>query len=233
MLSQQYLSNHPDFEIIDFLNSAQFDCEELFETCYFVGKRFNCCEFMTQSVTSLGKCWMLNLQNGTESWMKKQVSPRISPKAGLQIVVNARHEEQYAKFHYSNFQENGFRYFIHPPAANPDLASEGITVSPSRVVNSAIKAILHDLLNRDNWGNCTHVWPKNYSTQLPYSSSACQALCIAAHFDKWCGCAPFSYNIDLSESRKAYSSSKLEFRTENLSALRRSFMYGGENDKEG
>ncbi|PIC22836.1 hypothetical protein B9Z55_016755 [Caenorhabditis nigoni] len=193
-LSMEYLRNHPDLQIVDFLNSAQFDCDELFETCYFGGKRFNCCEFMTQSTTSLGKCWEINLQNGSELWMQK--SQRISPKAGLQIVANARHAEQFTSFHYSSFQENGFRYFIHPPQVSPDLESEGITVSPSRIVNSAIKAILHDLLNRDNWGNCTSTWPDDYITDLPYSSSVCQALCVANHFEKLCECIPYSYNIN-------------------------------------
>ncbi|CAI2353298.1 unnamed protein product [Caenorhabditis sp. 36 PRJEB53466] len=194
--SQIYLSKHPDFSILNFLNAAQFDCAELFEVCYFGGKRFDCCDFMSQTITSLGRCWVMNFQNRSEIWMKKQVSPRISAKAGLQIIANAKHEEQFTSFHYSSFQENGFRYFIHPPTTSPDLASEGITVSPSRVVNTAIKAVLHDLLNRHNWGNCTHTWPSGYSTSLPYGSSVCQALCIAAHFQKLCGCAPFSYNID-------------------------------------
>uniref|UniRef100_A0A8R1DYJ5 Uncharacterized protein n=1 Tax=Caenorhabditis japonica TaxID=281687 RepID=A0A8R1DYJ5_CAEJA len=191
-----FLKNHPDLEIVSFLNSAQFDCNELFPTCYYLGKNFNCCSFMTQSITTLGKCWQLSIQNVPELWIKKQSSSSMSTKLGLQIVANARHEEQFADFHYSSFQENGFRYFVHPPADNPDLAAEGITVSPSRIVNSAIKAVLHDLLNRANWGNCTHVWPAGYNTSLPYSSSVCQALCTAAYFEKLCGCAPFSYNID-------------------------------------
>ncbi|KAF1752343.1 hypothetical protein GCK72_018897 [Caenorhabditis remanei] len=194
--SMSYLRNHPDLQIVDFLNSAQFDCDELFETCYFGGREFDCCKFMTQSVTSLGKCWEINLQNGTELWMKKQVAPMISAKTGLQIVANARHAEQFASFHYSSFQENGFRFFIHPPQVSPDLASEGILVSPSRIVNTAIKAVLHDLLNHDNWGNCTSTWSDNYVTDLPYSSSVCQALCVANHFEKLCECIPYTYNIN-------------------------------------
>uniref|UniRef100_A0A1I7TQS7 Amiloride-sensitive sodium channel n=1 Tax=Caenorhabditis tropicalis TaxID=1561998 RepID=A0A1I7TQS7_9PELO len=190
--SIEYLRKHPDLQIVDFLNSAQFDCDELFETCYFGGKQFDCCRYMNQSITSLGKCWEINLTPE----MKKQASQTIAAKGGLQIVANARQAEQYTNFHYSSFQENGFRYFIHPPKVSPDLASEGITVSPSRVVNSAIKAILHDLLNRDNWGNCTSDWPENYSSELPYSSSVCQALCVANHFEKLCECIPYSYNIN-------------------------------------
>ncbi|CAL2042961.1 unnamed protein product [Caenorhabditis brenneri] len=194
--SIQYLRRHPDFQIVDFLNSAQFDCDELFEICYFGGKPFDCCKYMTQSITSLGKCWEINVQNRTELGVTKLSSSTISAKSGLQIVANARHSEQFTSFHYSSFQENGFRYFIHPPQVSPDLASEGITVSPSRIVNSAIKAILHDLLNRQNWGNCTSDWPENYRSDLPYSSSVCQALCVANHFEKLCECVPYTYNIN-------------------------------------
>lgn len=97
---------------------------------------------MTQSITSLGRCWELNLRNETDAWLTKKGRSGTSPKTGLQIIANARQSEQFINFHYSSFQENGFRYFIHPPHVSPDLAAEGITVSPSRVVNSAIKTVL-------------------------------------------------------------------------------------------
>lgn len=100
---------------------------------------------MKQKITSLGKCWELDLTNLAPDWMRKQISPGV--EAGLQIIADARLEEELrgeeedAGAIFSDLYENGFRYYIHPPGANAELTSEGISVSPSRTVYSAIKTI--------------------------------------------------------------------------------------------
>ncbi|KAF1770424.1 hypothetical protein GCK72_002242 [Caenorhabditis remanei] len=198
--AETYFQNHTDFQIIKFLRTAGYDCGEMFLTCYFGGRRFDCCKYMKQKVTSLGKCWELDLQNLAPEWMRKQISP--GSESGLQMIVDAQLEEELrgedgdANAIFSDIYENGFRYYIHPPGANAELTSEGISVSPSRTVYSAIKTISHNLLNRKNWGNCSEHWPERYDTFLSYSASACRALCIAQYFNDTCGCAPFTYNVD-------------------------------------
>ncbi|CAI2304032.1 unnamed protein product [Caenorhabditis sp. 36 PRJEB53466] len=198
--AETYFANHTDFQIIKFLRTAGYDCSEMFLTCYFGGRRFDCCKYMSAKITSLGKCWELDLQNLAPDWMRKQISPGV--EAGLQIIADARLEEELkgeqgdANAIFSDIYENGFRYYIHPPGANAELSSEGISVSPSRTVYSAIKTVSHNLLNRRNWGNCSEHWPEHYDTFLAYSSSACRALCIAQYFNDTCGCAPFTYNVD-------------------------------------
>ncbi|UMM12803.1 hypothetical protein L5515_001399 [Caenorhabditis briggsae] len=198
--AETYFQNHTDFQIINFLRTAGYDCGEMFLTCYFGGRRFDCCKYMKPKVTSLGKCWELDLQNLAPEWMRKQISP--GSEAGLQMIVDAQLEEELrgedgdAKAIFSDIYENGFRYYIHPPGANAELSSEGISVSPSRTVYSAIKTVSHNLLSRRNWGNCSEHWPEHYDTFLYYSASACRALCIAQHFNNTCGCAPFTYNVD-------------------------------------
>lgn len=198
--AETYFQNHSDFRIIKFLRTAGYDCAEMFQACYFGGRRFECCKYMKPKITSLGKCYELDVQNLAPEWMRKQVSPGSG--AGLQMIVDAqledelKGEEDDANAIFSNIYENGFRYYIHPPGANAELSSEGISVSPSRNVYSAIKAVSHNLLSPREWGNCSESWPNNYNTKLSYSASACRALCIAEHFHKTCGCAPFTYNVD-------------------------------------
>ncbi|EGT45420.1 hypothetical protein CAEBREN_29214 [Caenorhabditis brenneri] len=198
--AETYFQNHTDFQIIKFLRTAGYDCGEMFLTCYFGGRRFDCCKYMKQKVTSLGKCWELDLQSLAPEWMRKQISP--GSESGLQLIVDAQLEEELrgengdANAIFSDIYENGFRYYIHPPGANAELSSEGISVSPSRTVYSAIKTVSHNLLNRRNWGNCSEKWPEHYNTHLYYSASACRALCIAQYFNDTCGCAPFTYNVD-------------------------------------
>ncbi|CAO4381100.1 unnamed protein product [Caenorhabditis nigoni] len=198
--AETYFQNHTDFRTIKFLRTAGYDCGEMFLTCYFGGRRFDCCKYMKPKITSLGKCYELDVQNLAPEWMKKQISPGSG--AGLQMIVDAqledelRGEDSDASAIFSNIYENGFRYYVHPPGANAELSSEGISVSPSRNVYSAIKAVSHNLLSPREWGNCSENWPPSYKTKLSYSASACRALCIAEHFNKTCGCAPFTYNVD-------------------------------------
>ncbi|CAI5439886.1 unnamed protein product [Caenorhabditis angaria] len=198
--AQAYKRNHSDFRIVKFLQTAGYDCSEMFATCYFGGRRFDCCKYMEPKVTSYGKCYQLDLKNLAPEWMHKQISP--GSEAGLQIIADARLEEEMnldtddADAIYFDIYEQGFRYFVHEPNQKAELASEGISVSPTRVVYSAIKKTTHNLLSRDNWGNCTETWPSGYSTYLGYSATACRSLCLAQYFLDKCGCSPFTYNID-------------------------------------
>ena len=121
---------------------------------YLIYFRFDCCKYMKQKVTSLGKCWELDLQNLAPEWMRKQISP--GSESGLQMIVDAQLEEELrgedgdANAIFSDIYENGFRYYIHPPGANAELTSEGISVSPSRTVYSAIKTISVSSLSQNN-----------------------------------------------------------------------------------
>ncbi|PIO76067.1 hypothetical protein TELCIR_01872 [Teladorsagia circumcincta] len=84
----------------------------------------------------------LNLQNSGKDWMKKQVEAGVT--SGLQMVLDAHLEEQFdgtggdPEPIFSDAFENGFRYYVHTPGAIPYLTSEGISVSPTARVYSAI-----------------------------------------------------------------------------------------------
>ncbi|KAK6055318.1 hypothetical protein COOONC_07177 [Cooperia oncophora] len=97
---------------------------------------------------------------------------------------------------FSDSFENGFRYYVHPPDAIPYLTSEGISVSPTARVYSAISTSTYILLPRKNWGNCTSEWPPGFTSLSPYSAVNCDAKCKADYFNAKCGCSPFTYDID-------------------------------------
>uniref|UniRef100_A0A1I7XH21 Amiloride-sensitive sodium channel subunit alpha n=1 Tax=Heterorhabditis bacteriophora TaxID=37862 RepID=A0A1I7XH21_HETBA len=101
---------------------------------------------------------------------------------------------------YSDAFENGFRYYVHAPDTIPYLTSEGISVSPSTRVYSAISINSYVLLSSDDWGNCTTHWPHGFNSTLPYSAVNCASICKAQYFYKICGCSPFTYDIDHSYS---------------------------------
>ncbi|CAI5439889.1 unnamed protein product [Caenorhabditis angaria] len=199
--AEAYMDAHKDFNVINFLNSSGYECEEMFVRCYFGGTHFDCCKYVESKILSLGKCYTIDFSLHAPDWMHKQVSSGV--EAGLQIIVDAHLEEvldndkQYEDILFSDIYENGFRYYIHESNRDPELASEGISVSPSRTVYSAIKKTTHNLLQLTRWGNCTDSWPLQYSsTNLPYTSIACRSLCLAQYFYEQCGCSPFTYNID-------------------------------------
>ncbi|VDO67561.1 unnamed protein product [Heligmosomoides polygyrus] len=96
---------------------------------------------------------------------------------------------------YDSF-ENGFRYYVHPAQAIPYLTSEGISVSPTCRVYSAISVNTYTLLPSERYGNCTSEWPPGFSSgALPYSAVNCDSICKADYFNAQCGCSPFAYNI--------------------------------------
>ncbi|CAB3407393.1 unnamed protein product [Caenorhabditis bovis] len=199
--ADDYRQRHPELKILKFLKESGYECREMFKICYFRGRRFNCCDYMTTRILSLGKCFELDLQTNTPEWMRKQTAPGV--EAGLQNVVDAHLEEELTGDEanvtnaiFSTTYENGFRYFVHTANRNAELSSEGVSVSPSRTVYSAIKTTKHNLLSKHEWGNCTNEWPANYTTHIPYSATACQYICLAQYFFETCGCAPFTYNID-------------------------------------
>ncbi|VDK45604.1 unnamed protein product [Cylicostephanus goldi] len=117
----------------------------------------------------------------------------------MQIVLDAHLEEQFdgtGEPIFSDDFENGFRYFVHAPETIPYLVSEGISVSPSTRVYSAISTNTYVLLPAERWGNCTSKWPKAFHSKLPYSSVNCDSICKAMFFKQKCGCSPFTYDIE-------------------------------------
>ncbi|CAB3407391.1 unnamed protein product [Caenorhabditis bovis] len=99
-----YQHNHRDFSILNFLNSSGYECDEM----------FNCCDYMTPRILSLGKCFELDLQTNTPEWMRKQTAPGV--EAGLQIILDAHLEEEIrgdmeneTNAIFSTYYENGFR----------------------------------------------------------------------------------------------------------------------------
>ncbi|CAD6189857.1 unnamed protein product [Caenorhabditis auriculariae] len=182
---QLYQKKHPNFTIPGFFDDAGFDC----------------CKYSKKQLTSLGKCYSLNVRLSEKEWMKKQVSAGVN--AGLQLVLDAHLEEQFESGehaetvpYYASSYENGFRYYVHSLGTIPYLASEGISVSPSSRVYTAIASNRYILLPHKQWGNCSNDWPPGYSTQLPYSTANCEHLCKAKFFNDSCGCSPADLNLD-------------------------------------
>uniref|UniRef100_A0A1I7XGY8 Amiloride-sensitive sodium channel n=1 Tax=Heterorhabditis bacteriophora TaxID=37862 RepID=A0A1I7XGY8_HETBA len=177
-----------------------FECNEVMKMCSFGGRQFDCCKYMRPVLTNLGKCYSLDMKGSSKEWMHKQTSAGVN--AGLQIILDAHMEEQFdgtvdgVDPIFSNAFENGYRYYVHAAETIPTLVSEGISVSTSTRVYSAITTNRYILLSSDHWGNCSEHWPNDYSTTLPYSSVNCDSLCKARYFNEKCRCTPFTYNID-------------------------------------
>ncbi|CAI4225808.1 unnamed protein product [Auanema sp. JU1783] len=196
-----YQQNHPNFTTEGFYMDAGFECEEIVKICTFGGRQFDCCKYMTPVLTNMGKCYTLNLQDSGQEWLEKQTTSGVN--AGLEIILDTHLEEQFdgteeleaEPIFYSNY-ENGYRFYVHPINTIPYFSSEGISVSPSVRVYSAIITEKYVLLPSDHWGNCTDHWPLGYDTKLPYTSDNCASLCKAKFFHNKCGCSPFTFNID-------------------------------------
>ncbi|EPB66249.1 Amiloride-sensitive sodium channel, partial [Ancylostoma ceylanicum] len=137
-----YKAKHPNFTVEGFFLDAGFNCEESMMICSFGGRQFNCCQYMSVIITNLGKCFKLDMRNSGRDWMRKQMEAGVT--AGLQIILDAHLEEQFdgtgddADPIFADDFENGFRYYVHAPDTIPYLVSEGISVSPSTRVYSAI-----------------------------------------------------------------------------------------------
>ncbi|PAV57585.1 hypothetical protein WR25_03434 [Diploscapter pachys] len=190
-----YRESHPEFNITKFLDNAGFECEEMFRVCSFAGRRFNCCNYTSPFMTTFGKCYALDLGRSKRPWMQKQTA--AGADAGLQIILDAQSDEQLTQGSATAAAyENGFRYYVHANNTLAYLNSEGISVSPGFRSYSAISSNRYILLPEEEWGNCTHNWPKNYTTSLPYSFANCAHFCKARYFNELCGCAPAVYNID-------------------------------------
>ncbi|KAK6728426.1 hypothetical protein RB195_005830 [Necator americanus] len=201
---ESYLMTHPNFTVQEFFMDAGFECEESMMLCSFGGRQFSCCQYMTAMLTNLGKCYTLDLQSSGKDWMEKQMEAGVT--AGLQIITDVHLEEQFdgtgddADPIFSDDFENGYRYYVHAPATVPYLVSEGISVSPSTRVYSAISTNSYILLSAERWGNCTSKWPHDFDSQLPYSAVNCDSICKAKFFNAKCGCSPFTYDIEKSFS---------------------------------
>ncbi|KAK5971279.1 DEgenerin Linked to Mechanosensation, partial [Trichostrongylus colubriformis] len=213
-----YQATHPDFRVRDFFMEAGFACEEQMKLCAFGGRQFNCCRYTSAILTNMGKCHRLDLQSSGKEWMMKQVEAGVT--SGLQMILDAHLEEQFDESAgdpepiFTEAFENGFRYYVHPPETLPYLTSEGISVSPTAHVYSALSTssvmplfflavhtpfnycLQYILLPRELWGNCTSTWPREFNSSLPYSAVNCNSICIADYFYSNCGCSPFTYDID-------------------------------------
>ncbi|CAD6189853.1 unnamed protein product [Caenorhabditis auriculariae] len=166
---------------------------------FYFNSGFDCCQYAKPSLTSLGKCYTLDLLNSDKEWMHEQVEPGIA--AGLQVILDARVDEQFdgTDGHaplFTNSFVDGYRYFVHPANTIPYLASDEITVSPNSVAYSAISSDRFVLLPSNEGGNCSDEWPQGYSTDIPYSASNCAYLCKARYFVENCGCSPAVYNLN-------------------------------------
>uniref|UniRef100_A0A158P5Q6 Amiloride-sensitive sodium channel n=1 Tax=Angiostrongylus cantonensis TaxID=6313 RepID=A0A158P5Q6_ANGCA len=188
-----YQKAHPNFTVHDFFMKAGLDCEDIMMMCSFGGRRFDCCQYAHAILTNLGKCYtsgyhFLSIQHAIYLFLKP---------CRLQIVLDAHLEEQFdGTDEFINVFENGYRYYVHDPSTIPYLASEGVSVSPTMRVYSAISTNSYVLLPSERWGNCTSSWPPEFHSALPYSAVNCESICKANFFFSKCGCSPFTYDIE-------------------------------------
>ncbi|XGW22745.1 hypothetical protein V3C99_005178 [Haemonchus contortus] len=197
---EAYQKAHPEFDALEFFTEAGFECEELMKLCSIGGRQFSCCSYTHPTLTNLGMCYSLDVQQLGKEWMKKQVETGVA--SGLEMVLDTHLEEQFdgtggePEPVFTDAFENGFRYYVHAPETISYLVSEGISVSPATRVYSAITTNSYVLLPREKWGNCTSEWPSQLKCDLPYSAVNCDSKCKAHYFYSECGCSPFTYNID-------------------------------------
>ncbi|CAJ0933218.1 unnamed protein product, partial [Mesorhabditis belari] len=194
-----YKEKHPDYSVNDFFEHGGYDCSDMMKLCSFAGQKFNCCANVKETITSLGKCYTVDLRDSDE--MDKQISP--GEYNGLQIVLDSQLGQIYRGSGtesdpvFTNSFENGFRFYVHDREMMSFITSEGISVSPGSRVYSSIETEKFERLPSSDWGECVKGWPQKYKSLarlLPYSRKNCHALCRAQYFHGVCGCAPFLYN---------------------------------------
>ncbi|RCN44075.1 hypothetical protein ANCCAN_09938 [Ancylostoma caninum] len=54
---EAYKAKHPNFTLNGFFMDAGLDCQESMMICSFGGRQFDCCQYMSVIITSLGKCF--------------------------------------------------------------------------------------------------------------------------------------------------------------------------------
>ncbi|GMR45392.1 hypothetical protein PMAYCL1PPCAC_15587, partial [Pristionchus mayeri] len=189
---QKYQKAHPDFTVDQFYRDGGFTCGEVLKHCSFAGRTFDCCSYSQSVLTSRGLCYYLNLRDAGDGMSSQKES---SETAGLQLILDAHRDEKIPDIGMalSNPIDAGFRFYVDEPETSTYSTSQGISVSPSDVVYTAVSLV------KSNWGNCTSEWPPGYTgnnTRWKYQSEDCISKCKAKFFNENCGCSPFIYNID-------------------------------------
>ncbi|CEF65522.1 Na+ channel, amiloride-sensitive family-containing protein [Strongyloides ratti] len=194
-------STHKSFSINNFIFNAGFDCEDMLRICSLGGQEFDCCSAARPILTKNGKCYEIDLKSSYIKWLHNSV--RLGVDNGLMIIADYHSEEQLfidtdiaKESLFGDIFQKGFRYSMHEKKAGSPFASEDSTASPGTRVFTALKLEFNKLLESNDWGNCTKTWPSKYKDNREYSSRNCKTLCRAKYFNEFCGCAPYSYNID-------------------------------------
>ncbi|CAJ0933017.1 unnamed protein product, partial [Mesorhabditis belari] len=184
------------FDIKTFFEEGGYNCEDIFKICSFAGQIFDCCHHTQPTMTSLGKCFTIDLS--LEGFHRKQLSP--GEYNGLHLILDSQLDEVHShKCNetdpvFMNAFENGFRYYVHDRRMISFITTEGISVSPGSRVYSSIEIDKFIRLPSWDWGRCTDEWLFKPPPNLPYSRKNCKVLCHARHFNEICGCAPYVYN---------------------------------------
>ena len=83
----------------------RYDCEDMLLECSYAGKNISCCDYVTEVMTNIGKCFRFGDTNTTKK-LKKQVIPGSS--YGLHILIDIRRNESKRKFNRTYF-DSGWR----------------------------------------------------------------------------------------------------------------------------
>ncbi|CAJ0587459.1 unnamed protein product, partial [Mesorhabditis spiculigera] len=82
-------SSNNTFDINTFFELGGYDCEAIFKTCSFAGQIFDCCQHARPTMTSLGKCYTLDMS--LEGFHRLQLSP--GEYNGLHLILDAQLDE--------------------------------------------------------------------------------------------------------------------------------------------
>lgn len=188
-----FTNAYSGFKIDQFFMDAGYSCEEMFLSCKFGGTTFDCCKFATPILTDIGKCYQFHNFSGQSFRNYQYISGSFY---GLQLILNVNYT-QYPQVFLDNSFETGVRFFVHAQGVMPFLSSGGFSISPGFRLYAGITQTHHMLLGKDEWGNCKPSWEieEEHYTDT-YTSSNCEAHCVAKQFNKTCGCTPLRYNIN-------------------------------------
>ena len=189
-----FTTHHPGFTLDQFFNTTGYRCEDLFMACSFGGKAIDCCRFATPVLTDIGLCHRFHAFSDRDDENRQYIAGSFY---GAQFIIYV-HKEEYPSVFVTNFFEWGLRFFIHSAETLPLLSSGGTTVSPGNRIYAGIIPTHYELLPESEWGMCKPSWEEE-EERLPdgqaYTSSSCEAICVADTFQRLCNCTPLRYHL--------------------------------------
>uniref|UniRef100_A0A914VVX5 Uncharacterized protein n=1 Tax=Plectus sambesii TaxID=2011161 RepID=A0A914VVX5_9BILA len=211
----EYVTNynltHPaneSWRLEKFFFDTGFNCNDMLLECTYAGRTINCCDYVTEVMTDIGKCFRFGGNIQQKSLQRQVIS---GSSYGLHILIDVQKNETNS-IDLLNYMDSGIKFYVHADGVLPILSSAGSAVSPGKKAYSAVSVRTIQLLEEDNWGVCQSDWDNPEEVLVHpniYSNQNCEQNCIANKFNQLCGCVPlkyqFSANLTVCEPATLYN----------------------------